>query len=67
MKQKEFSDLIRGLKLSKNKAELLSSEFKEWNLRDYSVNVTKFRSRQKYFEHFFITQSEFSTRNNVKG
>ena len=31
------------------------------------MNVTKFRSRQKYFEHFFITQSEFSARNNVKG
>jgi hypothetical protein len=32
--QKEISDLIRDLELSKNKAEPLSSRLQQWNLLD---------------------------------
>jgi len=47
--QKEFSDPVRDLKLSKNKGELLSSRLWEWNILDNTVKMTAFRSRKKIF------------------
>jgi hypothetical protein len=47
--QKELSDPIRNLKLSKNKGELLSSRLQPLNILDGTVTVTAFRSRKKIF------------------
>jgi hypothetical protein len=47
--QKELSDPIRNLKLSKNKGELLSSRPQQLNILDGTVTVTAFRSRKKIF------------------
>jgi hypothetical protein len=56
--QKELSDPIRNLDLSKNKAELPSSRLQQWNLLNKTVNVREFCSRQKHSEHFFTTEDE---------
>src|SRR3954465_15968551 len=40
LNQKDLSDLIRDLGLTKSNAELLTSRLKQWNLLDYSVKVT---------------------------
>jgi len=51
----KLSDLIRDLKLPKNKAELLASGLQQWNLLHHSVKVTIFRTRNQEFEQFFKT------------
>jgi len=56
----ELSDLIRVLKLSKNKAELLASRLQQWNLLQHSVKVTTFRTRKHEFEQFFKTVGFFT-------
>uniref|UniRef100_A0A2D4I9T2 Uncharacterized protein n=1 Tax=Micrurus lemniscatus lemniscatus TaxID=129467 RepID=A0A2D4I9T2_MICLE len=38
--QKDLSNLIRDLDLTKSQAELLTSKLKEWNLLDENVQVT---------------------------
>ena len=38
--QKDVSDLIRDLGLTKSNAELMTSRLKQWNLLDESVQVT---------------------------
>jgi hypothetical protein len=40
----KLNDLIRGLELQKNKAELLASNLQQWNLLQHSVDVTTFRT-----------------------
>jgi hypothetical protein len=65
--KKELPDLIRDLELSKNKAELLSSGLQQWNLLDDTVKVTAFRSRQKGFGQFFMTQGELGACKYVEG
>ena len=45
----ELNDLIRDLKLPKNKAELLASRLQQWNLLHHSVKVTTFRTRSQEF------------------
>jgi hypothetical protein len=65
--QKELSDLITDLEISKHKAELVSSRLQQWNLLDDTVKVTAFRSHQKDFEQFFITQGELSACKNIEG
>jgi len=51
----ELNDLIRDLKLPKNKAELLASRLQQWNVLHHSVKVTTFRTRNHKFEQFFKT------------
>jgi hypothetical protein len=47
--QKELSDAIRDIELSKNKGELLSTRIQQWNMLDGTVKVTAFRSSKKFF------------------
>jgi hypothetical protein len=65
--KKELPDLIRDLELSKNKAELLCSRLRQWNLLDDTVKVTAFRSRQKGLGQFFMTQGEPGVCKYVEG
>lgn len=43
--QSEISILVTDLVLSKEKAELLTSKLKQWNLLQADVNITHFRNR----------------------
>ena len=61
----ELSDLIRNLKLPKNKAELLAAGLQQWNLLHHSVKVTAFRNRNQEFEQFFKTVGYFTYFNDV--
>ena len=56
----ELNDLIWDLKLPKNKAELLASMLKQWNLLHHSVKVTTFHTRNQEFEQFFKTVGCFT-------
>jgi len=43
----ELKDLVRDLELSKNKAQLPGSRFKQWNLLEKNVPISSFRSRHQ--------------------
>jgi len=58
--QNEISDLIIDLDLSRNKPKLLSSGLQQCYLLEDTVQVTEFRSLQKHFEQFFVTQGELN-------
>ena len=51
--QTDLNDLIRDLKLNKEKSELLSSRLKEWNLLEPGTKVTHFRDRHSGFSVFY--------------
>ncbi|XP_044597544.1 uncharacterized protein LOC123274117 [Cotesia glomerata] len=51
----DFNDLIRDLNLPKNKAELLGSRLKQWNLLD-DVKITDQRTRHEMFATFFTKE-----------
>jgi len=56
----ELNDLIRDLKLPKNKAELLASRLQQWNVLHHSMKVTTFCARNHEFEQFFKTVGYFT-------
>jgi len=56
----KLNDLIRDLKLPKNKAELLASRLQQWNLLHLSVKVATFCTRNQEFEQFFKTVGYFT-------
>ena len=47
----ELNDLVRDLELSKSKAELPGSRFKQWNLLEKNVRISSFRSRHQQLVH----------------
>jgi len=54
--QKDVSDLIRELRLTKSNAELLTFKLKQWNILDESVQVANQRKRHETFSSFFSQQ-----------
>jgi hypothetical protein len=64
--QKELSDIIIYLELSKNKQNCCLLRLQMWNILDKTVKVTAFHSCRKYFEHFFIMQGELRPCKNVE-
>src|SRR6218665_1370158 len=65
--QKDVSDLIRDLGLTKSNAELLLSRLKQWNLLDESVQVTDQRKRHETLYNFFSRQDGLCFCNNLAG
>ncbi|XP_044586080.1 uncharacterized protein LOC123266115 [Cotesia glomerata] len=61
----EFNDLVRDLNLSKNKAEILGSRLKQWNLLEDGVKITDQRERHKTFSCFFTKEAGICYCNNV--
>ena len=53
LSQAELSDLVRDLDLSQERAELLGSRLKQWNLLQLDVKVTHHRKRQQNLLSFF--------------
>jgi len=62
----KLNDLIRDLKLPKNKAELLASRLQQWNLLHHCVKVT-FCTRNQEFEQFFKTIGYFIYCKDIDG
>lgn len=62
----DFNDLIRDLNLPKNKAELLGSRLKQWNLLD-DVKITDQRTRHEMFATFFTKEDGLCFCNDIKG
>jgi len=50
--QDVLNDLVRDLERSKNKAELLGSRLKQWNLLEKNVRISLFRSRHQQLAPF---------------
>ena len=65
--QKDISDLIRDLGLTKSNAELLTSRFKQRNLLDESMQVTHQRKHHQTFSNFLSRQDGLCFCNNVAG
>ena len=53
-----MDDLTRNLGLTKAKAEILSSRFKEWNLLVLSCKISKPRKRHVTFANFYGISSD---------
>ena len=56
--QDELDDLSRDLGLTKAKAEIFSSRFKEWNLLAPSCKISTPRKRHVTFENFYTMSSD---------
>ena len=65
--QAELNDLVRGLNLPKESAELLASRLKEKYLLDHTARVTYFRNRHQEFMEFFVEERELVFCNNIAG
>ena len=63
--QKDISNLIRELGLTKSNAEFLTSRLKQWSLLDESVQVTNQRKCHQTFSNFFSPQDGLCFCNNV--
>ena len=57
--QEELNDLVRDLELSKSKAELMGSRFKQWNLLEKKkVRISSFCSRHQQLVPFFRKEDD---------
>ena len=65
--QSELNDLIRDLNLSKDKAELLASRLKQWNLLSRDTSVTVYRKRSTNLAAFYNTNENYCFCNNIVG
>jgi hypothetical protein len=65
--QNELNNLVRDLKLPKDKAELLASILEQWNLLDENVKPSAFRFRQKRLAQFFKKEGNLVTCKDVDG
>ena len=54
--QKGLDDLIRHLKLSKNKAEILGSKLKERNFLEKDLKIPLYRNREIDFTTYFLAK-----------
>ena len=63
--QHMLNDLVRYLVLSKEKAELLSSWLKQWNLLETGTKITFYRQRQDELSSFFATKNTLCFCNNI--
>ena len=48
-----LNNLVRDLTLTKNKAEILGSRIKRWNLLEKDIKIFKFRLRYEKLTFFF--------------
>lgn len=65
--QAQLNDLVRDLKLSKRKSEILASRLKERNLLDKEVKITAFRERDMEFAQFYDVENGITFCIDVNG
>lgn len=65
--QERLDDLSRDLNLSKEKAELLGSRLKQWNLLEPGVVICKYRKRHSFFVDCFSKEEGLVFCNDVNG
>jgi hypothetical protein len=63
--QGDLNDLVRDLKLSKKRAELLGSRLKGWNLLQNDTKVCFFRNRQDEFQDLYSEENDLVYCNNI--
>lgn len=56
--QIELNDLVRDLGLTKDKAELLGSRLKQWNLLQNTCKISLFRKRHKNFSSYYTMDND---------
>jgi hypothetical protein len=62
-----LNDLVRDLGLTKEKAELLGSRLKQWNLLDRECKTSVYRKRHQDFSQFFAMDGVLCYCTNVCG
>jgi hypothetical protein len=65
--QTDLNDLVRDLGLTKEKAELLGSRLKQWNLLDRECKTSVYRKRHQDFSQFFAMDGVLCYCTNVCG
>ena len=65
--QAELNDLVRDLKLTKKKAELLGSRLQERNLLKPDTKISHFRSRHMNFSSFYSQEENICLCNDISG
>lgn len=65
--QKELSDLIRDLNLSKQTSEVLASRLKEKNLLVRGTSISYYREREKDLVQFFSQEKNLVWCNDISG
>ena len=51
--QERLNDLVRDISLSKEKAKVLASRLKQWNLLEAGTKIYSFRDRHKTLSSYF--------------
>lgn len=67
LNQSELSDLIRDLNLTKQRAELLASRLKQWNLLKDETKVSFYRDRNKLLSPFFLKENSICYCRDIDG
>lgn len=65
--QNDLNDLIRDLGLTINKAELLASRLKQWNVLEKGTTITNYRKRHNTLASYFITDKELCYCKDIDG
>ena len=65
--QAELNDLVRDLKLTKKKAELLGPRLQERNLLKLDTKISHFRSRHMNFSSFYSQEENVCLCNDISG
>lgn len=67
LNQGDLNDLVRDLSLSKEKAELLGSRLRQWNLLESNTKTSLFRTRHSYMSQFFEMKDKLTFCNDING
>ena len=62
-----LNDLVRGLTLNKDKAEILSSRLKQMHLLEKGTKIFEFRVRHKKLSSFFDVKDNLCYCKDVSG
>lgn len=67
LSQEDLNDLVRDLSLSKEKAELLGSRLKKWNLLRQGTKISVFRDSHSILASFYQMEEDICFGNDVNG
>ena len=67
LSQEDLNDLVRDLSLSKEKAELLGSRLKQWNLLREDTKISFYRERHAILASFYQMEEDICFCSDVNG